>query len=80
MLNIEPTRTILRDEASGTIVHISNAAVSEFIIRNTTQCRTLSRLQELQARLAGWLAGWMRQAGGRVRRGVRAAAGCRGLV
>jgi len=48
VLNIEPTRTILRDDATGCIVHISNADVAEFIIKNYTQSRNLARLQLLQ--------------------------------
>ncbi|KAL4430047.1 hypothetical protein ABPG77_004417 [Micractinium sp. CCAP 211/92] len=49
VLNIEPTRTILLDRASGCIVHVKNADVSEYIIKNFTQSRNLARLQELQA-------------------------------
>lgn len=91
MINIEPTRTILRDTNNRCIVHLANSEVgawplegcqpllctspsicsrvdhshssphfsplqvAQFIILNRTQCRTLSRLQELQARgFLGW--------------------------
>ncbi|KAI3427153.1 hypothetical protein D9Q98_007090 [Chlorella vulgaris] len=49
VLNIEPTRTILLDDENGCIVHISNNGITDYIIRNYTQSRKLSRLQELQA-------------------------------
>lgn len=49
VLSIEPTRTILWDAGTDCIIHINNADVSDFIIRNYTQNRNLSRLQELQA-------------------------------
>ncbi|KAL4855281.1 putative MscS family protein [Chlorella vulgaris] len=49
VLNIEPTRTILLDDKNGCIVHISNNGITDYIVRNYTQSRKLSRLQELQA-------------------------------
>ena len=39
MLNIEPTRTILRDDTSGCIVHVNNADVATYVIKNFTQVR-----------------------------------------
>ncbi|PRW50874.1 mechanosensitive ion channel isoform A [Chlorella sorokiniana] len=53
VINIEPTRTILRDTSNRCIVHLANSEVAQFIIMNRTQCQTLSRLQELQAQTGG---------------------------
>lgn len=53
VLNIEPTRTILRDADSGCVVHVSNSDISQFIIKNYTQCRNLRRLEELQVGVGG---------------------------
>ncbi|EFN56554.1 expressed protein [Chlorella variabilis] len=49
VLNIEPTRTILLDESSGCIVHVSNSDIGDYIIKNASQYRALTRLQGQQA-------------------------------